>query len=210
MACVRHLGSKIGAISSPERRQAACAGWAAPRRRHALTCQPCWRSRAFPVMASEGVPPQRGWARWRSDACPAMAYEGGAGDPVPTRTAVGCVPGDGARGRSQRWPVQAMDAFPAMARACPIRTRWRSGCSHHGVESGADFHTNRPLVPAQRLAHQPRRHDRLGWRACHTSTFQNRHDLVAGTASGCMRWLGGTTPEGRADLPDVLTPEGGA
>jgi hypothetical protein len=33
---------------------------------------------------------------------------------------------------------------------------------------------------------------------------------VAGTASGCMRWLGGTTPEGRADLPDVLAPEGGA
>ena len=23
-----------------------------------------------------------------------------------------------------------------------------------------------------------------------------------------MRWLGGTTPEGRADLPDVLAPEG--
>ena len=33
---------------------------------------------------------------------------------------------------------------------------------------------------------------------------------VAGTASGCMRWLGGTTPEGRADLPDVLAPEGAA
>jgi hypothetical protein len=25
-----------------------------------------------------------------------------------------------------------------------------------------------------------------------------------------MRWLGGTTPEARDDLPDVLTPEGGA
>jgi hypothetical protein len=25
-----------------------------------------------------------------------------------------------------------------------------------------------------------------------------------------MRWLGGTTPEARADLPDVLAPEGGA
>ena len=31
---------------------------------------------------------------------------------------------------------------------------------------------------------------------------------LAGTASGCMRWLGGTTPEGRADLPDVMAPEG--
>jgi hypothetical protein len=33
---------------------------------------------------------------------------------------------------------------------------------------------------------------------------------LAGTASGCMRWLGGTTPEGRADLPTVLAPEGAA
>ena len=32
----------------------------------------------------------------------------------------------------------------------------------------------------------------------------------AGTASGCMRWLGGTTPEERADLPDVMAREGGA
>ena len=33
---------------------------------------------------------------------------------------------------------------------------------------------------------------------------QNRVDLARrGAASGCMRWLGGTTPEGRADLPDV-------
>jgi hypothetical protein len=31
---------------------------------------------------------------------------------------------------------------------------------------------------------------------------------LAGTASGCMRWLGGTTPEGRDALPDVLAPEG--
>jgi hypothetical protein len=31
---------------------------------------------------------------------------------------------------------------------------------------------------------------------------------VAGTASGCMRWLGGTTPETRADLPDVMAREG--
>jgi hypothetical protein len=25
-----------------------------------------------------------------------------------------------------------------------------------------------------------------------------------------MRWLGGTTPEGRANLPDLMAPEGGA
>ena len=41
----------------------------------------------------------------------------------------------------------------------------------------------------------------------HDST-ENRDDLVAGTASGCMRWLGGTTPEERADLPDVMAYEG--
>jgi hypothetical protein len=33
---------------------------------------------------------------------------------------------------------------------------------------------------------------------------------VAGTASGCMRWLGGTAPEGRDDLPDGMAPAGGA
>jgi hypothetical protein len=32
----------------------------------------------------------------------------------------------------------------------------------------------------------------------------------AGTASGCMRWLGGTTPDARADLPAMLAPEGDA
>ena len=41
-------------------------------------------------------------------------------------------------------------------------------------------------------------------------TTENRHDLAAGTASGCMRWLGGTTPEAGVDLPDVLAPEGAA
>jgi hypothetical protein len=32
----------------------------------------------------------------------------------------------------------------------------------------------------------------------------------AGTASGCMRWLGGTTPEGCDHLPAMLAPEGTA
>ncbi len=32
----------------------------------------------------------------------------------------------------------------------------------------------------------------------------------AGTASGCMRWLGGTTPEVRDHLPAMLAPEGAA
>jgi hypothetical protein len=90
-----------------------------------------------------------------------------------------------------------------MARGCPIRTRWRSGRSNHRAESGADRQLHGSLVPAQRLAHQPRRRiDRDGVRT--TSRFQNRRDRVAGTASGCMRWLGGTTPEARADLPTVL------
>jgi hypothetical protein len=147
---------KIASISvAAQRRRAACAGWAAPRRRAALTCQRCWRPRALPGMPSEGVPPQRGWARWRSDACPAMAYERVPGDSVPTRTAVGCAPWDGARGHSRRWPVQAMDAFPAMARGCLIRTRWRSGRVNHRAESGVGFSAQRPRVPAQRPAHQP-------------------------------------------------------
>ena len=36
------------------------------------------------------------------------------------------------------------------------------------------------------------------------SNRQNRNDLGPRAASGCMRWLGGTTPEGRADLPAVM------
>ena len=87
---------------------------------------PCWRSRALPALP---FPP-----RWRPDAC--------------------CW--DGVRGRFPCWPVQALDALPVMALGCPIRTGWRSGCVNHRAESGADFHTNRPLVPAQRVAHQPR------------------------------------------------------
>jgi hypothetical protein len=33
---------------------------------------------------------------------------------------------------------------------------------------------------------------------------------LAGTASGCMRWLGGTTLKARDNLPAVLAPEGAA
>jgi hypothetical protein len=42
------------------------------------------------------------------------------------------------------------------------------------------------------------------------SNRQNRNDLGPRAASGCMRWLGGTTPEGRADLPAMLAREGAA
>jgi hypothetical protein len=171
------IAQKIGTISPPERRRAACAGWAAPRRRAALTCQRCWRPRARPGMAPEGVPPQRGWARWRSDACPVLAPEGLPGDSVPTTTAAGCVPGDGARRPSRRWPVQAMDACPVTALGCPIRARWRSGCSNHRAESGANRSSHGLLVPAQRLAHQRRRTCRSGERLGDTS-FQKSPDLV--------------------------------
>jgi hypothetical protein len=132
-----------------------------------------------------------------------MACEGAAGDSVPTATAVGCVAWDGVRGRSPCWPVHALDALPVMARGCPIRARWRSGRSNHGVESCADRSSHGLLVPAQRLAHQPRRTYRSGTPSSHDST-ENRHDLGPRAASGCMRWLGGTTPEGRADLPAML------
>ena len=80
--------------------------------------------------------------------------------------AVGCVPCDHVRGPSRRWPVQAMDAFPVMAVGCLIRARWRSGRVNHGAESGADRQSDGSLVPAQRLAHQPRRTCRLGKRSC--------------------------------------------
>jgi hypothetical protein len=85
-----------------------------------ITCQPCWRPRARPGMAFGCVPLQRSWTRRRSDARPATPSEGVARDSVPTTMAAGCVPGDGVRGRSRRWPVQARDALPVMARGCPI------------------------------------------------------------------------------------------
>jgi hypothetical protein len=63
-------------------------------------------------------------------------------------------------------------------------------------------------MTAQRAAHQPRRTDRSRSSSRHDST-KNLHDLArCGAASGCMRWLGGTTPEARADLPDVMAREG--
>ena len=71
-----------------------------------------------------------------------MAPEGAARDSVPTTAAAGCIPSDDARGRSRRWPIQALHACPAMAVGCLIRTRWRSGRSNHGAESGAGFATD--------------------------------------------------------------------
>ena len=46
----------------------------------------------------------------------------------------------------------------------------------------------------------------IGWERLHAMIARkNRHDLARrGAASGCMRWLGGTTPEARADLPAML------
>jgi hypothetical protein len=170
MTCVLHRRSKIGTISSPERRRAACAGWAAPRRRDVTTCRMGWRPQAAPGMAFGCVPPARGWTRRRSDACPVMAPKGAARDGVPTTAAAGCIPSDDARGRSRRRPIQALHAFPAMALGCLIRTRWRSGCANHGVESRTGRSSHGLLVLAQRAAHQPRRPDRLGSSSRHDST----------------------------------------
>ena len=138
---------------------------------------------------------------WRARAVPAI--------PFPPRRPPDACRWDGARGRSPRWPVQALHALPVMARGCPIRARWRSGCVNHRAESSADRQSNGPLVPAQRLAHQPRR--RRDRDCLHCMIAQKIGTILpAGTASGCMRWLGGTTPEGRADLPAKLAPAGGA
>jgi hypothetical protein len=153
-------------LVAAERRRAACAGWAAPPRRAVTTCRMGWRRRARPGMAFGCVPPARGWTRWRSDARPATAFEGAARDCVPTRMAVGCGAWDGVRGRSRCWPVQARDAFPVMAVGCLIRARWRSGRGNHRVESGVGVPSHGLLVPAQRLAHQPRRPKRSVLRSC--------------------------------------------
>jgi hypothetical protein len=64
-------------------------------------------------------------------------------------------------------------------------------------------------VPAQRVAHQPRRRLDRDCRHLHDTT-ENRHDLARRNGVGWMRWLGGTTPEGRDDLPDGMAPAGGA
>jgi hypothetical protein len=144
----------------------------------ALTCQPCWRSRAFPVMASACVPSWRWWTRRRSDARPAITSAGVPRDCAPTTTAVGCAAWDSVRGRSRCWPVQARDALPAIALACPIRTRWRSGCSNHGVESCAGVPLHGPLVPAQRLGSAAGVRMRLiDWeRVLAASGYKNRPD----------------------------------
>ena len=176
MACVRHLGSKIGAISSPERRQAACAGWAAPRRRAVLTCRMCWRPRAMPGMPSEGVPSGavgRDDGRMRSlrrrpravpaipfpprrrpDAFPVMAPEG--------------VPGDGLSRqwmRSLRWRAHARFARVG-GRVAAIT----------GLNQALTFTRIGRLCPpnAWRIS-RAAMIDRNG--VCAQSTFQNRTDL---------------------------------
>ena len=107
--------------------------------------------------------------RWRPRAVPAIPFP-------PGRRSDACR-WDHVRRRSRRCPVQARDAFPVMALGCPIRTRWRFGRSNHGVESGVGFAAQRLLVPAQRLAHQPRRRiDRDDWSV--ESLFPNRRDLA--------------------------------
>jgi hypothetical protein len=96
------IARKISTISlAAQRRRAACAGWAALRRRAALTCQPCWRTRAVPGIASEGVPSWRWWTRRRSDALPRDGARGRSRDSVPTSTAAAGVPRDGVRRRSR-------------------------------------------------------------------------------------------------------------
>ena len=155
-----------------------------------MTCRTGWRTRAVPGMAFGCVPSQHGWTRRRSDAFPGMASEGAACDSVPTTTAVGCVPGDGARGPSPHWLVQAMDARPAMAVGCLIRARWRSGRSNHRAESCADRQSNEPLVPAQRVA--------FSWRQ-EATRFMNRNDVVV--AFSCQN-----RPDPAAQLERLVRP----
>ena len=102
-----------------------------------------------------------------------------------------------------------MDACPVIALGCPIRTRWRSGRSNHGLNRALAAHPMVRSCPPN------------AWRISRAATIDRDrfHAMiarkigtisVAGTASGCMRWLGGTTPEVRDHLPAMLAPEGAA
>jgi hypothetical protein len=97
--------------------------------------------------------------------------------------------------------------------------RWRSDAVFACVGGRAAARTGlivrwllhqRPLVPAQRLAHQPRRPKRSGIPFSPPSAFKMATISGRAAASGCMRWLGGTAPEARVDLPTVLAPAGAA
>jgi hypothetical protein len=49
----------------------------------------------------------------------------------------------------------------------------------------------------------------IGWECFHVMIPRKIGTIsLAGTASGCMRWLGGTTPEGRVDPPAMLASAG--
>ena len=109
---------KIAPISPPERRQAACAGWAAPRQRAALTCRPCWRPRAMLGMPSEGVPSgavgrdngRMRALRCRSRALPAIPFPARRRpDAVPGMAPEG-VPGDSASRQGMRSLRRRADA----------------------------------------------------------------------------------------------------
>ena len=118
MAFGMMIPQKSARSRSPERRQAACAGWAAPPRRDVTTCRVGWRPRAFPATASAGVPSgavgrddgrMRGMGcrpralpaipfppRWRPDAFPVMAPAG--------------IPRDGLSRQGMRCPRWRSDA----------------------------------------------------------------------------------------------------
>ena len=125
--------------------------------------------------------------RWRPDACPVMAPAG--------------LPGDDLSRHGMR------------------SLRWRSDArfTRVGDQAGAITGLNHALAAHPMVRSCPPN----AWRISRAATIDRDrlHAMiprkmatisVAGTASGCMRWLGGTTPEGRANLPAMLAPAGAA
>jgi hypothetical protein len=104
------IARTIGTILPPARRRAACAGWAAPRRRAALTCRTCWRPRAVPGIGVR------------------MRF-------FPTLTGamtVGCAACDHVRGPSRRFRShldgRRMRGLGWRSRAFPVLACPRTGC----------------------------------------------------------------------------------
>jgi hypothetical protein len=102
-----------------------------------------------------------------------------------------------------------MDALPVMARGCPIVRVGSRAAAITGLNHALAAHPMVRSCPPNGL--RISRAATIDRDCLHLhDTTKNRDDLGRRNGVGWMRWLGGTAPEGRDDLPDVLAPEGGA
>jgi hypothetical protein len=188
--CMRWLGGTTpeGRANLPAMLAPEGAAWDRVRARSSCALMGAMAVGCVPRAGARGRCP-----RWRSHAL-----------------AVGCAVWNAVRGPSPRWLVQAMDAFPAIALACPI--------VRVGSQAAAITGLNHALASPQIGGSCPPNAWRISRAAPNDRKHRSRHRQRSkwlrsrgrAAASGCMRWLGGTTPEGRADLPAMLAPEGGA